>query len=132
MPESPQLLLASEDPQELIVLMHIAADGSIEPRDRADSEIEPRDRARRRGFQIALEAVSAPQVAGAADDEYPRPAVVDSHELVELLLSAVVAKISPDDQETLAGVEVALEAVLSFNERPASEVLAESFAAASQ
>ena len=126
--------------KELIVLMLIGADGSIEPREiedpdtgepreLPDSELEPRARARRRGFQIALDAVSAPRNAPATG-KYPRPTVADSHRLVELLLRAAVAQLAPDDQDTLDGVEVALEAVLSFNEQPASKVLAERFAAA--
>jgi hypothetical protein len=143
MPESTRLRLASEDPHELIVLMLSGADGSIEfrepddpesenePRAIPDSELDPRDRAKRRGFQIALAAVSAPDDASVTA-EYRRLAVGDSHELVELLLSAVIAQIAPDDQDTLRGVEVALQAVLSSNERPAAEVLAERFVAANQ
>lgn len=140
MPEFPRLRLASEDPPELIVLMLIGADGSVEPREIVDpetgeprelpdSELEPSDRARRRGFQIALDAVSAPPGA-LTPGEYPRPTVADSHRLIDLLLRAAVSKICPDDHDTLGGVEVALEAVLASEERPASEVVAERFAAA--
>jgi hypothetical protein len=59
-------------------------------------------------------------------------ATADPQELVELLLDAAVANVAPHDKDTLAGVEVALEAVLSIDEQPASTVLTERFTVAGQ
>lgn len=120
MPNSQPLMLASENPQELIELMLGAA----------DSQIDPGDSPLRRGFHIALDAVSTPQPGSAG--EPVRPAAADGHEFVELLLSAAVAKTDRDDHETRPGVEVALAAVLSIDERAAGDVLAERFAAAAE
>jgi len=120
MPDSPPPALASENPDELIVLMLGAA----------DSQIDPGDSPLRRGFQIALDAVSTPQARSAG--ERLLPAAANGHDLVELMLSTAVAKPDPDDHDTRAGVEVALAAVLSIDERAAGDVLAERFAAAAE
>jgi hypothetical protein len=113
MPESHHLLLASDDPQELIELML----------DSAATQIDPGPSAPRTGFQIALDAVSEPQPG--PEGQRLRSLAANGQELVELLLSAAVAKIAPSDEETRAAVEVALDAVLSFEERDSAEVLAE-------
>lgn len=112
------LLLATADPQELVDLLLDAAVTHIAP---GESRV-------RRGFQIALDAVSTP--AGA--DGRRRSRAGDGRELVEQLLDAAVEKVAPHDKDTRAGVEVALAAVLSIDEQPAATVLAERFAAASQ
>jgi len=121
MPEPQTPKLASENPDELIALML----------DSAYTQIAPGGSPLRRGFQIALDAVSEPpEVAGA--DAPRRPRAANGEELVELLLAAAVAKIGAGDAATLAGVEVALEGCLLFEGPSPADVLAARFAAATE